>query len=84
MSSNKKPAALTESQVSAITREMELRGMKKTFLAEKLGIKPSTFTACIQGRKNMFEPKRQIIRDLLGLDMRSLPRAVDTYEDIWK
>lgn len=80
---NRKPSALTKSQIDTIVSAMNERGMKKMFVAEKLGLSPEAFTACIKGNKNVFEPKRAILRDLLNIDFRSLPKALDSYSEIW-
>lgn len=52
------------------------RGLKKGWLAEKLGIPASSLTRLLQGKRDLSLDEAVVLADLLGVDVRDLsPRG---------
>lgn len=78
-------SVLTATQALAIERRVEEMGIKKSFVADKMGVFPSAFTLMMRGQKNVFEPQRAVIREVLGLDKRTLHEGGESYETMeWR
>jgi plasmid maintenance system antidote protein VapI len=76
-------SALSKKEIKLITERIESMGVKKAFVAKKLGVSPSDFTRIIKGKRNVFEPERKLLRDVLNFDESVILVTKEAAEE-WK